>query len=354
MIILLLGCSGFIGSHLLTRLLKKDNYRIFGWDLESKKIDHFLPSKNFYFTQADVLAKDSFESLKKQITDVDMVINLAAICNPAMYNTRPLDVIKSNFLDVHQIVDLCATHGKWLIHASTSEIYGRTLSSYYNDNYADKSLYILKEDQTPLVMGPIRNQRWSYACAKQLLERYIYAHHYENSLDFTIIRPLNFFGPEMDYIPGIEGDGTPRVLACFLGALLNNEPMYLVDGGRARRTITSIHDAIDAIEKIIERPGVSKNKIYNIGNVNNEVSMKELAEKMRSIFAKLYDNADYLNHPIEEMDSKIFYGEGYEDCDRRMPDISLAMNDLDWSPKILINDILEETIRYYLKKHNKL
>jgi UDP-apiose/xylose synthase len=82
--------------------------------------------------------------------------------------------------------------------------------------------------------------------------------------------------------------------------------------------------------------------------------MKELAEKMRSIFAKLYDNADYLNHPIEEMDSKIFYGEGYEDCDRRMPDISLAMNDLDWSPKILINDILEETIRYYLKKHNKL
>src|SRR5262249_39117947 len=159
-------------------------------------------------------------------------INLAAICNPAAYNTEPLAVIRANFIDVYQLVDLCADCGTWLINFSTSEVYGRTIASYLPGSpYDDPDLYEFSENESALVMGPVTNQRWSYACAKQLLERFIYASHRERGLPFTIVRPLNFFGPRMDYLPGRDGDGIPRVLACFMSALINGRPLQLVDGG---------------------------------------------------------------------------------------------------------------------------
>ena len=79
---------------------------------------------------------------------------------------------------------------------------------------------ILDEETTPMIMGPVSAQRWCYACAKQLVERLIYAHGTENNLKFTIVRPYNWIGPRMDYIPGVDGkdDGQPRVLASFMTA----------------------------------------------------------------------------------------------------------------------------------------
>src|SRR3546814_9533254 len=172
-----------------------------------------------------------------------MVINLAAICNPAEYNTNPIAVIRSNFIDCYGLVDLCSRTGTWLMHFSTSETYGRTLASYLSGGqYDDPALYELDEATTPLIMGPIPNQRWTYAFAKQLMERYNYAHHKEQGMPFTTGRPLNFFGPRMDYIPGRDGEGVPRVLANFMAAPLDGQPMRLVDAGKARRTIVSIHD----------------------------------------------------------------------------------------------------------------
>ena len=101
---------------------------------------------------------------------------------------------------------MCARTGTWLLHFSTSEVYGRTLASYATPGvYDESSLFELDEDSTPLVMGVIQNQRWTYACAKQLLERLIFAFHHEQSLPFTIVRPLNFFGSPMDYVDGLDG-----------------------------------------------------------------------------------------------------------------------------------------------------
>src|SRR5207247_8369451 len=111
----------------------------------------------------------------------------------------PLNVIRSNFTDACAVVELCARERTWLLHFSTCEVYGRTLASHTSPGrYSDPSLFELDEDSTPLLMGPVHNQRWTYAAAKQLLERLIFAFSKEQSLSFTIVRPFHFFGPRMD------------------------------------------------------------------------------------------------------------------------------------------------------------
>ncbi|MEO0940969.1 MAG: NAD-dependent epimerase/dehydratase family protein [Cyanobacteria bacterium J06642_12] len=350
--IVMLGCGGFIGSHLLDRLLPTGNYEIYGWDPCYRKIEKHLAHPSFSLTKNTTTSEKHFGLLKEQIAESDMVINLAAICNPAEYNTRPLAVIQSNLFDVYPIVEVCAEQKKWLMSFSTSEVYGRTLASYMPDNtYSDSSLYELAEDETPLIMGPVRNQRWTYACAKQMVERLIFAHHDENGLPFTIIRPLNFFGPRMDYIPGRDGDGIPRVLACFMTALMDNTPLKLVDGGKAMRTILSIHEAVEAMELMLQKPDKAQNQIFNLGNRNNEVTMEGLAKLMRKVYADITSDPSYLDHAIEVIDSESFYGKGYEDCDRRMPDISKAQTLLGWNPKRGLDEILHETMKYYYDEY---
>ena len=345
------GCGGFIGSHLLDALLKDDSIRIDGWDPQVEKISHHLSNPNLNLRRNSLEGSD-LEAFREAIKSSDAVINLAAICNPSEYNVNPVSVINANFLQPVKIVDICAQQQKWLIHFSTSEVYGRTISSYVGDaGYSNPDLYELDENLTPLIMGPTRNQRWSYAASKQLMERYIYGQHKEAGLPFTIVRPLNFFGPKMDFIPGRDGEGVPRVLACFMTALLDGQPMQLVDGGTARRTIVSIHDALRAIVLMIRKRDRAVNRIFNVGNRNNEVTMKELAELMREAYAECSGDPAYLKHPIVNVSSLEFYGEGYEDCDRRMPHLTKAKELLGWEPTRSLKDTLLETVRYYYEQY---
>jgi UDP-apiose/xylose synthase len=347
----IVGCGGFIGSHLLDALLVDDSIRIDGWDPHVDKIAHHLSNPNLNVRRNSLDGND-LEEFADAVGSADAVINLAAICNPSEYNVNPVSVINANFLQPVKIVDICAQQQKWLIHFSTSEVYGRTISSYLGDAaYSNADLYELDENLTPLIMGPTRNQRWSYAASKQLMERYIYGHHKEGGLPFTIVRPLNFFGPKMDFIPGRDGEGVPRVLACFMTALLDGQPMQLVDGGTARRTIVSIHDAIRAIVLMIKNRDRSANRIFNIGNRNNEVTMKELAEMMREAYAECTGDAAYLSHPIVNVSGLEFYGEGYEDCDRRMPHLTKAKELLSWEPTLSLKETLRETVTYYYEQY---
>jgi UDP-apiose/xylose synthase len=201
-------------------------------------------------------------------------------------------------------------------------------------------------------MGPIHAQRWSYASAKQLLERVIYAYGEQNLLEYTIIRPFNFIGSRMDFIPGFDGSGIPRVIACFMESLILNKPLKLVDGGKNTRSFTSIHDAVEAIIKIIELPEQSKNQIFNIGNPENELTIYKLAELFISLYKELYPDKNFTSKIIEVPAEK-FYGKGYEDSDKRVPDISKAIRLLGWKPKMNIRDALKETIVSYFNYYGK-
>ena len=343
-----IGCGGFIGSHFLDRILGDRQVQVHGIDVSSQKIERHLHNPRFDFHATYLDQARGLDLVDKLLPEADALINLAAICNPSHYNTCPVNVIYSNFIDVYRLIELCARHDKWLVHFSTSEVYGRTLSSYVDgEDYRDARLFELSEDSTPLVMGPVSRQRWSYAAAKQLLERFIYGLHHERGLPFTLVRPFNFFGPRMDFIPGRDGDGIPRVLACFMTALLDDKPMQLVDGGRARRTIISIHDAIDALMLMLQRPERAQNQIFNVGSREFEVTIAELARLMRRIYAEVTGDPAYLRHPIVDVPASQFYGPGYEDCDRRMPNLDKTAARLGWSAKRSLDDTLRETMAYY-------
>ncbi|MCP4304484.1 MAG: NAD-dependent epimerase/dehydratase family protein [bacterium] len=340
-----LGCGGFVGSHLAEKLLQNARAEVLGFDITDVKCRHLIGARGFNFTQGYLDARSTRAVLEPIIDSVDVVISLAAICNPAEYLSGPVQTIRSNFIDAHALMDLCAERKKWLIHTSSSEVYGRTLASYMpNNTYSDPALFEQREGTTPMVLGPVENLRWTYAAAKALGERYIYALHIERGLPFTIVRPYNWFGPRMDYIPGRDGDGLPRVMACFMQALLDNHPMRLVDGGTAYRTITHIDDGIDALIRMLDRPEQARNQVFNIGNRANEITIRDLARRMREIYADITGDRRYEAHPIETVAADVFYGPGYEDCDRRVPDIGRAEHLLDWQPKIGLEETLRRTM----------
>ncbi|KAG5119656.1 hypothetical protein JHK82_034076 [Glycine max] len=220
-------------------------------------------------------------------------------------------------------------------------------------SYHDPAYYVLKEDDSPCIFGSIEKQRWSYACAKQLIERLVYddillaAEGAENGLEFTIVRSFNWIGPRMDFIPGIDGpsEGVPRVLACFSNNLLRGEPLKLVDGDQSQRTFVYIKDAIEVVLLMIENPARANGHIFNVGNPNNEVIVRQLAEMMTQVYSKVSGEAP-LEKPIIDVSSKEFYGEGYDDSDKRIPDMTIINRQLGWNPKTSLWDLLESTLTY--------
>ena len=191
-VVCIVGVAGFIGSHLLEKILRERPWQVIGVDMaEPTKIEQLLGGEKkwaarFEFHQMDIVKAGP--ELKKLVARSDVVINLAAICNPSEYIKQPVNTINSNFTDAQDCIKFCVEYDKHLIHFSTCEVYGRTLASY-GLPAEDPKNYILDEETTPMIMGPVSAQRWCYACAKQLVERLIYAHGTENNLKFTIVRP---------------------------------------------------------------------------------------------------------------------------------------------------------------------
>ena len=333
--LLILGVNGFIGSSLIEKILKCTDWEIIGMDINTNKISEFLNNKRFSFFEGDINLNK--EWVEQQIISVDVVIPLVAIANPALYIKEPLLVFQLAFEANLEIVRQCVKYQKRIIFPSTSEVYG--MSS------ADEFL----EDSTNLVLGPIHKQRWIYSSSKQLLDRIIYAYGEKDHLDYTIFRPFNWVGPKLDQLTP-ERDKCSRVVTQFISDILFRGELRLVDGGAQKRSFTCIDDGIDALLKIIEnKNGCASKQIFNIGNPNNNYSIKELAEIIVNLF-KEYPKYEGIagNVNIVSIDSEKHYGKGYEDLENRVPSIQKAKQYLEWSPKIGIREALKKTLDYHL------
>lgn len=352
--IAVLGCGGFIGSHILRYLLKNTEYDIAGIDVSQTRIQNLLNHPRLKFINADIYNDPGI--LEEIISQSSKVISLAALCNPSLYMETPVEVIESNYVKPYQILQLCARYGSWLIHFSTCEVYGKSKELLLSDcsGSSERAPDIFNEDHTQMIVGPVQAQRWCYAVAKQLYERTLYAWGVQKGLRYSIIRPFNFIGPQMDYIPGVDGDGVPRVLACFMKALLSNTPLKLVDGGMNRRCFTYIDDAVEAVAALLKNPEMSTNQIFNIGNPSNEVTIKDLAHLMIAIYDEITGDTDKKVHVVQNVSSLEFYGEGYEDSDRRIPDIDKAGKLLQWRPNVNLETALRKTIQSYITQYGQI
>jgi UDP-apiose/xylose synthase len=350
-VISILGAGGFVGSHLVETLAESGYGEIIAIDVSLRKLSHLLSSANVNQVNLDI---SDTKKLKPYIRRSDTVVLLTALCNPSLYNTVPLEVIQSNYVRPSSVVDMCSALGKRVIYFSTSEVYGNTVAvsaGLDSDSGIDKNLWVLNEETSPFLLGPVSSQRWCYAAAKQLMERTVYAYGFKRKLEYSIVRPFNFIGPRMDFIPGIDGEGVPRVLACFMDALMSGKPLKLVDGGHSRRCFTYIEDAVDAVIRIIERREESRGKIFNIGNPQNEISIRDLAARMAHIYTELNPAISSSEIAAENVSSQEFYGTGYEDSDRRMPDISNAVNLLGWNPCTNLDTALRLSMSSYIEEY---
>lgn len=311
-----------------------------GWDVDDRHVLDLARDPAFDFHHRSIADP---VVLAPAVEAADVVINLVGLCRPAAYIAEPLAVMQTNLLDVIPVIDACAASGTWLVHFSTSEVYGRTLSSHLPE-LADppERLYVLRESDSPLVLGPTTASRWSYGAAKQVVERLIHAHHLATGLPFTILRPFNVVGPGLDL--GAEDDGPIRVLSAFVNALAADRPIDLVDGGSARRCLTSIHDAIDLVVALLDQPDRAHGAIVNVGNPANEITMADLARQVAAEFAELSGDPAYRSHPVRSVAGVEFYGPGYEDSDRRVPDIARAQELVGWNPTRSIDQIVHEAV----------
>jgi UDP-apiose/xylose synthase len=337
--IAVLGAGGFIGSHLVPRLTERLGATVDAVDVTFAKLKPHLPGVRR--VQASITAPGLLEDITRR---ADVVISLTALCNPALYNTRPIEVIDASYTDLVPLVRLCAEHRRWLIHLSTCEVYGRCALTMDG-----RRARRMDEESSALSLGPIHRERWTYAAAKQLLERVIWAYGQHHGLPFTIVRPFNVIGPRMDFIPGVDGEGIPRVLAAFMHALMTGKDLVLVDGGRQRRSFLCVDEFVEAILRILERPAVCQGHVLNLGNDRNDVSIRDLARALSVAYRALRPQAPPPR--LRERPAEDFYGPGYDDSKVRIPSMTKSRRLLRWSPRMSLAEMLPAIVADYLDRY---
>jgi len=335
--VLILGVNGFIGHSITRRILDTTDWMIYGMDLCDDCVTEYRDEPRFRFLEGDISINR--EWIDYHIKKADVVLPLVAIATPMSYVEAPLRVFELDFEENLRIVRQAARFNTRVVFPSTSEVYGMCPDAAFN------------EQTSSLVLGPIWKQRWIYSCSKQLLDRVIWAYGRERGLNFTLFRPFNWIGPNLDDVNESK-EGSSRVVTQFLGGILRREPLRLVDGGNQRRSFTFIDDGVDALMSILANDeGKADGKIFNVGNPGNDCSIRELAELMIEIVAGYPRFADLkASDLIEEVSSEDYYGPDYQDMQTRVPDIGAAKESLGWEPKVGLRAALERTIDFYIKK----
>ena len=316
-------------------MLESGRFEVHGMDLCANSIDHLMGHPNFHFTEGDISIMR--EWIEYHVRKCDIILPLVAIATPIEYVRNPLRVFELDFEENLRIVRYCVKYQKQLIFPSTSEVYGMCQDPEFD------------EQRSNFVLGPIHQQRWIYACSKQMLDRVIWAYGKNEKLPFTLFRPFNWVGPKLDSLESAR-IGSSRVITQFILNLVEGSPIRLVDGGRQKRCFTDVQDGVECLFKIIEnKNGLCNGRIFNIGNPDNEFSMQALADMLREKFAA---------HPLrshfppdggfQSIEARAFYGPGYQDVQYRRPSIRQARTILGWEPKVPFEQSVNETLDYFL------
>ncbi len=332
--VLILGVNGFIGHHLSRSILAGTDWEIYGMDMQSDRVTTLMPDPRFHFFEGDITINR--EWIEYHVKKCDVVLPLVAIATPATYVREPLRVFELDFEANLPIVRAAVRYKKRLVFPSTSEVYGMCTDAEFDP------------DASNLVLGPIDKPRWIYSCAKQLMDRVIHAYGMQEGLDYTLFRPFNWIGAGLDSINTAK-EGSSRVITQFLGHIVRGEPIKLVDGGTQKRAFTYIDDGISALMAIIDNPDrIASGKIYNIGNPANNYSVRDVAAMMLKLAADYPEYRDTAaNVELVDTTASAYYGKGYQDVQNRVPKIANTCADLDWAPRVPMDEALRHIFDAY-------
>lgn len=335
--VLILGVNGFIGHHLTERILSGTDWHVYGMDMSDHRLGDLVGHPRMHFFEGDITINR--EWIEYHVRKCDVILPLVAIATPATYVREPLRVFELDFEANLPIVRAAVKYRKHLVFPSTSEVYGMSADTEFD------------AERSNLVYGPINKPRWIYACSKQLMDRVIHAYGQEQCLTYTLFRPFNWIGPGLDSLFESK-EGSSRVVTQFLGQIVRGEPIQLVDGGAQRRAFADVSDGVDALMRIIANEGgAASGRIFNVGNPDNDYSVRELAEMMLRIAADYPEYAEWAQRTtLVDTSSGSFYGAGYQDVQTRRPRIDDTMAALGWAPRVAMEASLRRIFEYYRGK----
>lgn len=301
--ILVTGGAGFIGSHLCERLLSEGHNINVIDDFSTGRITNLaniLDSSRFNLVEGSIL--DS-KVLNPLVRDADYVFHLAAAVGVFNIVNNPLASLLTNIRGTENILESAYETMTPVFLTSSSEVYGKNISDS------------LKESDDRILGSPV-TLRWSYSEAKAIDESLAFAYFIEKQLETRIVRFFNTVGPRQ---LGAYGMVVPR----FVKAALVNDPITIYGDGNQTRCFAHVYDVIDAVTAIAFAENTI-GKVINIGN-NFEISIKDLAKK---IIEETESKSKIKYVPYSEA-----YGDGFEDMERRVPNIELIHQLVDWKPK---------------------
>jgi len=311
---LVTGGAGFIGSHLVETLIKTGS-KVTVIDDESTGS---FKNLNEVLNQSVIIKGNILDSslIDRLVPQVDFVVHLAASLGVLNIVNQPLKSLITNLKGTEIVLSVCDKYRKPVLIASTSEIYGK------NDKVP------LGEEDDRIIGHPLKF-RWSYSEAKAVDESLAYFYHFENKLPIRIVRLFNIVGPRQI---GQYGMVVPR----FVSAALKNEPLAVYGSGDQIRCFCHIDDAVRALLLLIESDK-AVGKVFNVGN-NQQITIMELAKKVIKITRS--------TSIIETIPYEKAYPAGFEDMQRRVPDISKIRNVLGWTPQIGLDQIIQDVAAF--------
>jgi len=321
--ILITGGAGFIGSHIADRLLEKGD-EIFVVDNLSTgslaNVEQHQDQKRFHLV-ADTILNEAV--MNELVFKCDQIYHMAAAVGVKLIMNRPVETLETNVKGTEMILMLANRYKKKVLIASSSEVYGKIMDG--------KTTTHLLED-TDRLMGSTTKRRWAYACSKALDEFLALAYYEEKKLPAIIVRLFNTVGPRQT---GQYGMVVPN----FVQKALINKPITVYGDGYQSRSFTYIADVIDVLIKLMAEPE-AVGKIFNVGN-EEEVTIKDLALMVKEM-AESTSEIEYISYEKA-------YGPGYEDMQRRCPDITKLKDFMHFKPKTDLKGIIQSVIDYYKK-----
>jgi UDP-glucose 4-epimerase len=302
------GGAGFIGSHLA------DHYVNAGHTVTL--IDNFSTGSqsNIAHLEGKVTTVDgdirNIESIDQLTNDSDLILHMAAALGVNTILESPLESMSTNITGSEVVLNAAAKFNKRIIIASTSEIYGKNPKQPLSET----------DDR---VVGAPQKIRWTYSDAKAIEEAMAFALHQEKNLPVTTVRLFNTVGPRQT---GRYGMVVPR----FVQAALNNEAITIYGDGKQSRVFCHVADAVEAIAKIAEADSTIGD-VYNVGGTG-EVTIKQLAEQVLTVTGSKSE--------ITYTAYSDAYPAGFEDIQRRVPDISKIKSSINLTPTKYLNQII--------------
>jgi UDP-glucose 4-epimerase len=319
--ILVTGGAGFIGSHLADRLLEMGEEVFVIDDLSTgtlKNIEHLQENQHFHFIVDTILHEAVMNEL---VFKCDQIYHMAAAVGVKLIMNRPVETLETNVKGTEMVLRLANRYKKKIIIASTSEVYGKVMNG--------EDAHPLSEDSDCL-MGTSTKRRWAYACSKALDEFLALAYYEEKKLPIVIVRLFNTVGPRQTGQYGM-------VIPNFVQKALIGKPITIHGDGFQSRSFTHISDVVHALVALMHDP-LAVGQIFNVGN-NEEVTIQDLAILVKEMTDSVSE--------IEYISYEKAYGPGFEDMQRRCPDISKIKKIIQYEPKVDLRGIIQSVVEYY-------